>query len=509
MDAPSFPSSAASATGLPDEAATTNTPSGEPDNSSALLETMPISPPYIGSLGDNANGQGTDELFESLNSSTNDLPEGSLADGFPFSPENSLNSPGHHHENDNYQSHGKIVNGNGNDALERDMGTNGDVQHNGEADAGAGDPLDNRQAVTQDDLDEAWHSNGKGAPEPSQQEDEVISLTQSDATVDAMNAEQPEPLHENGAGDVSQNGAPEAKKARTDSWSRSNGATAIQPGRSLGPDIAATIENLYRPAQGMMPHPAAQQNQRFAPLQDPRGPASGGFPTQTSAPIRGSAAASAGAPTPRPSTHYDYPPVYFDFAESFQPTWKIILPIVARPNPPAMGARSNQKRAFRLSLLNVSEFTITGLPTTMDGYPTPVTNLRKIIKQISREHGKAVYEKGKDGVGGKWRIPLGAYQNFYGFLAEDRNTRLDGVPDHQLNIATLERARQEKGYPSCEEIIRMGVPPGLAKALAPFQRGGVDFVVAKKGRALIADDMGLGKVSYGRSGSCLTREMYI
>jgi hypothetical protein len=145
--------------------------------------------------------------------------------------------------------------------------------------------------------------------------------------------------------------------------------------------------------------------------------------------------------------------------------------------------------------LNVSEFTIAGLPTTMDGYPTPVTNLRKIIRQMSREHGKAIYERDRDGVGGKWRIPLGAYHAFVSYLTQGSNTRVEGIPQSQLNVASVERTRQGKGYPSCEEIVQMGVPPGLAKALAPFQRGGVGFVVAKGGRALVADDMGLGKVS--------------
>ncbi|OEU20498.1 hypothetical protein FRACYDRAFT_179877, partial [Fragilariopsis cylindrus CCMP1102] len=51
----------------------------------------------------------------------------------------------------------------------------------------------------------------------------------------------------------------------------------------------------------------------------------------------------------------------------------------------------------------------------------------------------------------------------------------------------------EKGFPSANKILSFGVPKGLATALAPFQRGGVDFVVEKEGRALLADDMGLGK----------------
>lgn len=70
---------------------------------------------------------------------------------------------------------------------------------------------------------------------------------------------------------------------------------------------------------------------------------------------------------------------------------------------------------------------------------------------------------------------------------------MKGIPLDQLKIASLGKARLEKGYPSVKRLINIGVPKGLATALAPFQRGGVDFVVEKKGRALIADEMGLGK----------------
>lgn len=187
-------------------------------------------------------------------------------------------------------------------------------------------------------------------------------------------------------------------------------------------------------------------------------------------------------------------PMYIKMYSS--PTWRNLLPDPSqgRKPLPSMGVRTNQFRHFRLSLLNVNEFTIAGLPTTIDGPPTPLTNLRTSIRQISRDHGKAVFERDKEGLGGKWRIPLGAYQSFITFLTGAQNTRVDPIPQHQLQIASLERARQEKGYPTPDEVCQMGVPLGLAKALAPFQRGGVDFVNEKNGRALIADDMGLGKV---------------
>lgn len=65
--------------------------------------------------------------------------------------------------------------------------------------------------------------------------------------------------------------------------------------------------------------------------------------------------------------------------------------------------------------------------------------------------------------------------------------RVIGISEEHLKIASLGKARLEKGYPSVRKLITLGVPRGLATALAPFQRGGVDFVVEKKGRSLIAD----------------------
>jgi hypothetical protein len=161
-----------------------------------------------------------------------------------------------------------------------------------------------------------------------------------------------------------------------------------------------------------------------------------------------------------------------------------MLPTVPapRPKPPP----SNPIKYYKLSLLNVNEFTITGLAPRLYDTPTSVKGLRKAIRRISREHGKAVWEQDAE-TGGKWRIPVGAYHAFWGFLTSDPHCRVDGIPQRQLDIASLERARQEKGFPTAEKLVEQGVPEGLAKSLAPFQRGGVDFVLGKKGRALIAD----------------------
>ena len=181
---------------------------------------------------------------------------------------------------------------------------------------------------------------------------------------------------------------------------------------------------------------------------------------------------------PPPPTYEFDTPIYLHWPRGFTPTWEKLT-----PDPP----KQKQRKAFRLSLLNVSEFTFEGLPVTMDGPPTSISGLRSTIKSVSRDHGKAVYEKSSNGVGGKWRIPLGAYHAFFSYLKSDPMTTVEGIPQQQLQIASLERARQERGYPTAEKLMQLGLPAGLANALAPFQRGGVDFCVSKGGRVLIAD----------------------
>ena len=100
----------------------------------------------------------------------------------------------------------------------------------------------------------------------------------------------------------------------------------------------------------------------------------------------------AGSMNPRISASFDKP-MYFSLdSAGAQPTWRTLLPVppVARKAPPSNGSR---RRYFRLSLLNVNEFTITGLQPSWDAPPTPLTNLRTPIRQTSREHGKAVFER--------------------------------------------------------------------------------------------------------------------
>jgi SWI/SNF-related matrix-associated actin-dependent regulator 1 of chromatin subfamily A len=187
-------------------------------------------------------------------------------------------------------------------------------------------------------------------------------------------------------------------------------------------------------------------------------------------------------------------PIYISPTRDFIPTWKNLLPMRQEQTRP----QKNHAKAFQLTLLNVSEFTITPLRVGDEytGHMTSLAGLRGTIKRVSKDHGNAFFEQDPDG--GKWHIPLGAYHAFVGFLRNDPLVvHIEGISEAQLKIASLGKARLEKEFPSARKLVKFGVPKKLADTLAPFQRGGVDFVIEKEGRALIADEMGLGKTIQG------------
>ena len=99
---------------------------------------------------------------------------------------------------------------------------------------------------------------------------------------------------------------------------------------------------------------------------------------------------------PRPRQREPY---YVTLPATFVPSWQFLLPLPQR-------AKRQEAKSFELSLLNVREFTITGVPVRYDGPPSSVSGLRKKIKEISKGHGKAIFDRDKEGTGGKWRIPL-------------------------------------------------------------------------------------------------------
>ncbi len=191
----------------------------------------------------------------------------------------------------------------------------------------------------------------------------------------------------------------------------------------------------------------------------------------------------------------------------FVPTWGEMWPEAKRNVPAPMARHTNETRAYRLSLLSSTEFTVTAVMhfTNSFHFQPTLFGLRKPIKEICRTHAskdeKAIMEDGR------WRIPLSIYHVFLTYLNHEENTYVHPIPPDQIKIASLGKAAAERGYPSPNELMKNGVPEGLATALAPYQRGGVDFVMQRNGRALIADEMGLGKTVQGIAAmACFGRE---
>jgi len=206
--------------------------------------------------------------------------------------------------------------------------------------------------------------------------------------------------------------------------------------------------------------------------------------------------------------------IYFQREPDFVPTWGDFLQ-PRRPEHDADQSSGNEPRAYVLSLLSQNSFTVTAVPHYQNSlsFAPNLNGLRIHIKKITKSYGngqKAVFEKITNSDGqeeGRWRIPISAYYAFNTYLRTDPRAVVDEIPEHQLKIASLGRTVSERGYPPPEELIKRGVPTVLAKALAPYQRGGVDFALLKEGRCLLADDMGLGKtVQSIASMSCYMNE---
>lgn len=233
---------------------------------------------------------------------------------------------------------------------------------------------------------------------------------------------------------------------------------------------------------------------------------------------------STGLPThSHAASSYDRPE-YLSLPPGFRPTWGVLvptencvesfeatlgprrpLPSSGAPIPRRLPPLPTRHKSYKLSLLSVRDFTISGLAPDYgrggisglgeDGPPTSLSGLRVPIRRIAKPHGGASFERdptpaneGAAADPGKWRIPLGAYHPLAAWLASQPETlQVVGIPPHQLQAASLEQARQARGHPSANDLIRRGVPRQVAHALAPFQRGGVDFVLDKNGRALVAD----------------------
>ena len=79
------------------------------------------------------------------------------------------------------------------------------------------------------------------------------------------------------------------------------------------------------------------------------------------------------------------------------------------------------------------------------------------------------------------------------YLTNDANNAMEAIPPEQLRAATLDIECMDKNtYATISELLSRHVLPIVASALAPYKRGGVEFILDKERRALFVDEMGLG-----------------
>ena len=79
------------------------------------------------------------------------------------------------------------------------------------------------------------------------------------------------------------------------------------------------------------------------------------------------------------------------------------------------------------------------------------------------------------------------------YLNADPVNVVEGISPEQLRLATLAKERMDsrKGYPSVESLLKRGVAGTVGRALAPYQRAGVEFILDRGGRALLAGEFTL------------------
>jgi hypothetical protein len=101
-----------------------------------------------------------------------------------------------------------------------------------------------------------------------------------------------------------------------------------------------------------------------------------------------------------------------------------------------------------------------------------------------------------DGEKKRWLVPLTYHDQLQATLEKRHRIKIEPLPRNTL-LAVNERmlrssmasSASTKEVEECDVELRSRVPESLIRALAPFQRLGVQFVMRNEGRALIADEM--------------------
>ena len=95
-----------------------------------------------------------------------------------------------------------------------------------------------------------------------------------------------------------------------------------------------------------------------------------------------------------------------------------------------------------------------------------------------------------------WTFPLNQYESLFTRISTNlQNHKIEPIPPTILSLL------REK-YDDNISLKNSDIPPELISSLLPYQVSGVQFCVARNGRAIIADEMGLGKTIQAIATAC-------
>ena len=114
--------------------------------------------------------------------------------------------------------------------------------------------------------------------------------------------------------------------------------------------------------------------------------------------------------------------------------------------------------------------------------------LSQRLKDIVSLHGK------KNPENSEWVIPVSSYETLKSELKKRTDVIVEAIPSFVLN-ALSEKAENFSNLnkPSEKTKSLSDIPNEILRKLYPFQADGVQFVLSRHGRALIGDEMGVGK----------------
>ena len=103
----------------------------------------------------------------------------------------------------------------------------------------------------------------------------------------------------------------------------------------------------------------------------------------------------------------------------------------------------------------------------------------------------------------RWLFPLSCHDALHVSLATYHKHLVEPLPRYTIAAAQLKNQRDEQNSSNrigdskgngVESLLALKghIPDKVLHQLAPFQREAVQFVMGNKGRAMIADEMGLG-----------------